>query len=530
VLRARPAAAALLATLLLPASAAKGQDPYSLTLRIADTPPRTSTVGSFVRGTTIYASANDIAQELGASTVPHTQARKLEVRLGTLSLRISQDNPYLVVADRAGGRNVFQMGAPAVVAAGSWFVPAASFAPVLGKVLRRTTRFDPEERSIAVGSATPERVHDITSILLEEKANGMLIRIPSARKLGDIESILKPDGWLYLTVADVRADIGALNATPPKGILSKVVAIQSPASVQLTFKFRGPVAASEILRPEGTNDILLSVRTPGAEDVVLLEKRKREVQAGLEQQRKRWELDVIVLDAGHGGKDWGAIGVKGTREKDVTLAVTLKLGRLLEKNLKGVKVVYTRKDDVFVELDRRGKIANAADGKLFVSIHANSLPQKPRPVRGFEVYLLRPGRTEEAVTIAERENSVIEMEEGYEKRYQELTEENFILVTMAQSAHMKASETFADLAQQEMADVGIPNRGVKQAGFYVLVGASMPNVLVETAYLSNPQDEAFLRSESGQRKIAEALFRAIRRYKQEHEKLLNEGRDLGEAR
>jgi N-acetylmuramoyl-L-alanine amidase len=422
------------------------------------------------------------------------------------------------------------MGAPSVLAAGSYFVPASSFTFLLGKVLHRPARFDQEARAIEIGAAAPERSHDITTVLLEEKANGMLIRIPTPRRLGDLESILKPDGWLYVTVTDARADVAAINATRPKGIVAKVVAIQSPTSVQLTFKFNGPVAASEILRPEGTNDILLSVRTPGAEDVVLLEKRKREVQAGLEQQRKRWELDVIVLDAGHGGKDWGAIGVKGTREKDVTLAITMKLGRLLEKNLKGVKVVYTRKEDVFIELDRRGKIANAADGKLFVSIHANSLPQKPHPIRGFEVYLLRPGRTEEAVAIAERENSVIEMEEGYEKRYKELTEENFILVTMAQSAYVKASETFADVAQQEMGDVGIPNRGVKQAGFYVLVGASMPNVLVETAYLSNTQDEAFLRSESGQGKIAEALFRAIRRYKQQYEKLLNEGRDLGEAR
>ena len=166
---------------------------------------------------------------------------------------------------------------------------------------------------------------------------------------------------------------------------------------------------------------------------------------------------------------------------------------------------------------------------MFVSIHCNSLRRKPSPTRGFEVYLLRPGRTEDAIEIAERENSVIQLEEGYEQKYQELTEENFILVAMAQSAYVKASELFADIAQQELEDhAAIPNRGVKQAGFYVLVGASMPNVLVETAYLSNREDERFLKSESGQQKIALALFQAIKRYKEEYEKLLLEGKDVGE--
>jgi N-acetylmuramoyl-L-alanine amidase len=238
---------------------------------------------------------------------------------------------------------------------------------------------------------------------------------------------------------------------------------------------------------------------------------------------------VIVLDAGHGGYDPGTIGVTGVKEKTVALGIVLKLGALITKNLKGVKVVYTRKDDRFVELDRRGKIANEAGGKLFISVHCNSLPRKPSKMRGFEVYLLRPGRTEEAIAIAERENSVIKLEPGYEEKYQQLTEENFILVTMAQSAHVKASEVFADLAQKEMeARTGIPNRGVKQAGFYVLVGAAMPNVLVESAYLSNREDERFLKSDSGQQKIADALFRAVRKYKEEYEKLLEEGKDLGE--
>ena len=254
------------------------------------------------------------------------------------------------------------------------------------------------------------------------------------------------------------------------------------------------------------------------------------VRNALEQKRDRWAMDVIVIDPGHGGKDWGALGVSGVREKDVTLGIALKLGKLVKRNLSDVRVVYTRSDDRFIELDRRGKIANEADGKLFISIHCNSLPRKPSPTRGFEVYLLRPGRTNEAVAIAERENAVIQLEEGYEERYKHLTDENFILVTMAQSAYVRSSEVFADVLQQEMeSHAGVPNRGVKQAGFYVLVGASMPNVLVETAYLSNRQDERFLKSESGQQKIAESIYAAVKMYKQRYEKLLEEGKPIGEG-
>jgi N-acetylmuramoyl-L-alanine amidase len=365
----------------------------------------------------------------------------------------------------------------------------------------------------------PAAAFDIPSVRFEPKANGMLIRILASRRIGDIESWYR-DGWLYVTIPDARADTTAIQAVPPVGIVREIVAIQSPTSVQLTFRLGGSIAATEALRDESSDDILLAVReetkTP------LPAQPPRPTPSGQSGHRDRWKLDVIVLDAGHGGKDPGTIGVTGTREKDITLPVTLKLGRLIERDLPGVKVVYTRTTDRFVELYRRGQIANAADGKLFISIHANSVRQRPSP-RGFEVYLLRPGRTEEAIAIAEQENSVIELEEGYEDRYRELTEENFILVTMAQSAHARASEQFADLLLQEIdRSTTLRNRGVKQAGLYVLVGASMPNVLIETAFLSHRNDEKFLRSEAGKQQIADAIFRAVKRYKEEYDKLLRE--------
>jgi N-acetylmuramoyl-L-alanine amidase len=233
--------------------------------------------------------------------------------------------------------------------------------------------------------------------------------------------------------------------------------------------------------------------------------------------KKKWALDVIVLDAGHGGKDGGTIGFGKTKEKDVALGIVKKLGAMLKKELHGTKIVYTRTDDTFVELDRRGQIANENGGKLFISVHCNSTPKKPSKANGFEVYILRPGRNDDAVRVAEMENAVIKLEDN-PKRYKPLTDEQFIVVSMAQSAFVKYSDMAAAMISAEVKklhEIGI--RGVNQAGFLVLVGASMPNMLIETGFLSNKKDEKLLKSERGQMQMASAICRAIKAYRNRYE-------------
>lgn len=233
--------------------------------------------------------------------------------------------------------------------------------------------------------------------------------------------------------------------------------------------------------------------------------------------KKKWALDVIVLDAGHGGKDAGTIGYGKTKEKDVALGIVKRLGILLKRELHGTKIIYTRTDDTFVELDRRGQIANENGGKLFVSIHCNSTPKKPSKANGFEVYILRPGRNDDAVRVAEMENAVIKLEDN-PKRYKPLTDEQFIVVSMAQSAFVKYSDMVAAMISAEvkkLREIGV--RGVNQAGFLVLVGASMPNMLIETGFLSNKKDEQFLKSVRGQTLIAASICRAIKAYRSRYE-------------
>ena len=196
--------------------------------------------------------------------------------------------------------------------------------------------------------------------------------------------------------------------------------------------------------------------------------------ARIKEVKNRWRLNTIVLDAGHGGKDGGTVGKYGVKEKNITLDITKRIGRLVEKNTH-IKVVHTREEDIFIPLWKRTKIANENNGKLFISIHANASPN--RNVRGFETYLLSPGKTSDAIEVASRENAVIQLEDQQQKIY---SGENLIMATMVQSTHMKDSEEFAGIIQNELASgINSKNRGVKQAGFYVLIGASMPNVLIE---------------------------------------------------
>jgi N-acetylmuramoyl-L-alanine amidase len=500
----------------------------TLKLSTASDTSRSVTISAVQRSGVLYASIEEVSRSLSLTVTRNPTDNSTTINRPKRQAIFFPESPFVALAGHAGKRTSLQLPQSIISISGTLYLPVGSCASVFDTLFGITATFDPSSTTLRIGKpAPPKPTFDVSSLVLEQKANGVFIRIPSQRLLSDAEGLLQQDGWLYVTIPNAKADIAALNKIKPTGAIKRIVASQFRTSAQIAFLLHGKFVSSEIVKDDATNDLLINVRA--AFDEALDERRIAGMRKGLDQQRKKYELDVIVLDAGHGGRDPGTIGVTGTREKNIALNIVLKIGKLIKRHLKGVKVVYTRDDDTFVELDRRGQIANEKNGKLFISIHCNAMPRKPHPARGFEVYLLRPGRTDEAIEIAERENSVIELEEGYERRYQKLTDENFILVTMAQSAHMRASELFAEIATREMGKVlNTQDNGVKQAGFLVLVGSAMPNVLIETAYLSNREDERLLKSESGQDKYADAIFNAIKRYKTEYEKLLQEGKDFGD--
>lgn len=227
---------------------------------------------------------------------------------------------------------------------------------------------------------------------------------------------------------------------------------------------------------------------------------------------------VITLDAGHGGKDYGAVGDTGN-EKSITLDVVLALGRLIEANIPETKVVYTRNDDNFVELADRAHIANKAQSDLFMSVHVNSVDKKNRnrrSIAGCQVYTLGLHRSAENLAVAKRENAVMELEPDNSAKYADFDPnslESDIVFELAQAKRLDQSIEFADAIYHQLIDVaGREPRGVRQAGFWVLWATSMPSVLVELDFICNPTSEQYMLSTQGRDQMVTALYNAFCAY------------------
>jgi N-acetylmuramoyl-L-alanine amidase len=497
----------------------------SLPRFIAITHDTTIVRGAILDGVPVV-PLREAVEAAGASVAPIDSLAALDLRFRTHHVRLIERNPFAVVFVRATGEaDLVQLPAPSRTYGGRAYLSLRSLEAVLRGVTNAPVRWDGEHTLVLEDStADPASAFEITGLHVEQRLNGYLMTVRASRPLGTVESWLKPDGWLFLTVENARADTVALRSVRAGGAIRQVLVFQSATSVQITLKVAPDVEAAEVLKDPNSNDLLVNLRTRSASTQQDLERRRQAMKEREDAERRsRWKLDVVVIDPGHGGKDPGTIGVRGTYEKNIVLGIGLKLGELIKKHMPDVKVVYTRSTDKFVELYRRTQMANEAGGKLFISIHCNAIEKKPSRTNGFEIYLLRPGRTDDAVRVAALENAVIELESD-RSRYKALTEEEFILVTMAQAAYMKHSERFAEITARALDDhTTLRNGGVKQAGFYVLVGASMPNVLVETGYLSNVKDEAFLRSQTGQQQVAEAILKGLQSYRTVYERDVNEG-------
>lgn len=232
---------------------------------------------------------------------------------------------------------------------------------------------------------------------------------------------------------------------------------------------------------------------------------------------------VVVIDAGHGGHDPGAIG-KISKEKNINLNVALKLGKQIQKNCADVKVIYTRTKDVFIPLDRRAEIANDAKADLFISIHTNALASN-RTAKGASTWTLGLAKSDANLEVAKRENSVILYESDYKTRYAGFnpnSAESYIIFEFMQDKYMSQSVHLASLVQKQFRNTcKRVDRGVHQAGFLVLKASAMPSILVELGFISTPEEERFLNTEAGTTSLAGGIFRAFLSYKREQEIRLN---------
>ena len=371
---------------------------------------------------------------------------------------------------------------------------------------------------LLLGMLLPDTAHAqvrITDVMIAERSdeNGFVLRISGDER---ISAFAMPEHtgsdvtWtLYGAVLDDGVDL------PANGPIQQVEAHRDAEHLtfHLTLDDDTPMAA-DAYRDGSSDDILLSLSYVD-DQAEAVETTERHANNIAQSARERWKFDTIVIDPGHGGKDHGATA-NGLREKDVVLSVSLKLGEYIEEYLDGVEVLYTRTTDEFLELEERGQFANEHGAKLFLSIHANSAPSPH--ARGTETYFLGPYKSESAREVMERENSVIRFEEDPEV-YDAYDDQRLVRETLTQSTYLRQSQELAGMIEQQFAErVQRNSRGVKQAPFYVLWGASMPAVLIELGFLSNPTEARFLGSEQGQVYMASAIFRAVRDYKEQYER------------
>lgn len=229
---------------------------------------------------------------------------------------------------------------------------------------------------------------------------------------------------------------------------------------------------------------------------------------------------TLVIDPGHGGHDAGALGAI-SKEKNINLAVALRFGKYVEQNLPEVRVIYTRKTDVFIPLNERANIANRANADLFISVHTNALPAG-KVARGFETYTLGMHRAKDNLDVAMRENSVISMEKDYQQRYQGFdprSSESYIIFEFIQGKNMERSVELARMIQRSVCDgANRPDKGVHQAGFLVLRETSMPGCLIELGFITTPDEERLLNNDSRVDDIARGIYEAFAKYKNKYDR------------
>ncbi|MCF7823601.1 MAG: N-acetylmuramoyl-L-alanine amidase [Candidatus Marinimicrobia bacterium] len=460
-----------------------------------------------------YVAIKDVLDAYKISAFINPGVKKSVFRIGNLKLKVTAYNRFVMVEDRT-----FQMSRPVILLDGESYIPMDDFVKILKEVglVSGVTLLTGSDTADLIVQKTEERPElspfDIVSTTIEERQNGTIVRIRTANNYDakSVKAWINRDEWLYVTLPGASINKQGIDNTevPQNGTIRTVTADQLEGTSQLTFRLRGTVEKGvDVIRRETPPEILLTIRRPHVIDQTHF----------LDQERAKWKLDKIVLDAGHGGHDPGARG-NGATEKDIVLDVVKRLGKLIEART-DIEVIYTRDKDEFIPLWERTKIANEAGGKVFLSVHANA--NKNKMASGFETYLLRPGKDPAAIAVAEMENAAIKLEKPSEHRT-EMSSEQLIIATMAQSSFVQQSETLADLIQSEFDKKLIgQNRGVKQAGFIVLIGASMPNVLIELGFISNKNDARRLLQAAYRQKAAEAIFNALMKYKTRHEKLLS---------
>ncbi len=453
----------------------------------------------------LHVSVADVADILQARCFWSPEKEKIEMAFGAHTLVVTLSNPVVVI-----DRTAYQMPQSTILQGGSILAPAQPLLHILGQVTPDYMTWDQETSRVVLLSSDV----NITGLSIDQKKNGTQIIITADETL-PFDYSLDSSDWLTLTILGGRLKPEIFTIPAPNGLMLSMKAFQFNESCQISLQLAENHSSYQVFQEKNPSRIVVLLRAkPG--DLTSSSSTSQSVE--LQPNPDLALFDLIVLDAGHGGKDPGALGPSGLQEKDVVLDVTMRLAELLRQRL-GVQVILTRDDNTYIPLQRRTEIANSTGADLFVSIHANA--SRRRSAGGFETFFLSPAKNDEARAVAMQENASLKFDEEFGASA-ELSDEDFILRDivndMLQSSFLKESEDLAATIQKKMkARLDISNRGIDQAGFFVLVGAKMPSVLVEIAFISNAHEEKLLTQKTFRQNVAEAVYEGIKEFKSKYE-------------
>ena len=435
-----------------------------------------------------YVNASEVATALGGTIA--SDANGYKVTVGEATAAFGTDSRYGVVRD-----DLIEMPVPPIAVEGRPYVPWQFFHGFLGKASSLDVTWDAGTRSLTVRPLQRDAVGVNVSVANVQGISKIVLTLSGP---ADYSIVKEPQAYVVRFRSPVRAPFGEQTYEDPH--IARIAFAGSDLRIFLT----GADVAGDAYQLENPPRIVLDFRkgaapVPGAPALT-----------APTQPKDLPGIRTIVIDPGHGGREVGAVGPNGLMEKDVTLAISRKLASALS-NAVGARVVLTRDDDSVVSLDQRTALANQYKADLFLSVHMNAAPVKG--AKGSETYFLSLEASDElARKAAEAENAASAATPS------PTADLNLILWDLAQQAYLDESSRFAQTIQEEMnAATGVANRGVKQAPFKVLVGATMPAALVEVGFISNPEEEAKLQSEEFQDLMVETLTKAVQRYKTAYE-------------
>ncbi|UCD17242.1 MAG: N-acetylmuramoyl-L-alanine amidase [Candidatus Zixiibacteriota bacterium] len=444
-----------------------------------------------------YFSLSDLLRILGERISWETVGVSAALKTEGHTARFFINSPYINVDD-----TVRNLTFPIVLIHGGLYAPAQTMLPVLDHLRPERITWDGDRRRIRIDS----EFYTITDLALSPKANGLLIEI-FVSEPRDYEIYQSEGNWLNITVPDATVNQRQLLARRSRKYLRDMNVFQFEASAQISLRLRKPIGKISSGFTGSPGRIQISLIDTTAPPIA----RNNQDKIGPDDR-----IDKIIIDAGHGGDDHGAIGLKGTREKKITLDIAKRLAKLIRKE-KLFEVVMVRDKDKYVPLDDRARIANSSGGDLYVSIHANA--SLKRSARGFQVFFLAPALNDDARAAAQLENAfflsrrtALDAHEGDDL--------SFILSDMIQNEFQEESSDLAAMVDMEFRKRLTKHtraRGLDQAGFFVLNGVFMPSILVESGFLSNPEDEKLLKSKKYRQDVAEAVYAGLKRFKSKYE-------------